>query len=361
MATQIRGSTQIMAGTILDAQIAAGANIASSKLADGANWIKKDGSVTFTAAISHGGFAITNLGSPTNPGDAATKSYVDNLVGTGISVKAAVLYSTTANINLTGLATQAGGDWSATLTTADRILVKSQTDATANGIYTAASGAWTRATDFNSATNILVNSFVFVAKGSTLGDTGWVLTTDPPITLGTSLLTFAQFSSAGIIVAGNGLTKTSNTLDVNVGNGLTLTGNAVTVLAADATINVSASGVKLSALNSGNVFVGNASNVATSTAMSGDVTITNSGVTTVTASIPRYSAFVFSETPSGAINGSNTTYSLANTPQSGTVSLHLNGVRQNPGAGNDYTISGTTVTYVTAPNTGDVLLVDYLK
>ena len=60
-----------------------------------------------------------------------------------------------------------------------------------------------------------------------------------------------------------------------------------------------------------------------------------------------------------AVSGSGTTYTLANTPVTGSVHLFLNGVRQNAGAGNDYTISGATITFGTAPLSGDVVLADY--
>lgn len=66
-----------------------------------------------------------------------------------------------------------------------------------------------------------------------------------------------------------------------------------------------------------------------------------------------------SEAPSGAIDSSNVTFTLANTPITGSVKLYLNGSRQNTGAANDYTISGVTITYNTAPPTGSVLLADY--
>jgi len=73
------------------------------------------------------------------------------------------------------------------------------------------------------------------------------------------------------------------------------------------------------------------------------------------------SNFVVRETPSGTINGVNTTFTLANTPIAGTEMLFLNGILQEPGAGNDYTISGATVTYLTAPLTGDRLKACYYK
>lgn len=73
------------------------------------------------------------------------------------------------------------------------------------------------------------------------------------------------------------------------------------------------------------------------------------------------SNFVYHETPSGSINGSNTIFSLANTPIVGKIDIYRNGLLQNEGSGNDYTISGTTITFVTAPEVGDVLLVNYIK
>jgi hypothetical protein len=69
--------------------------------------------------------------------------------------------------------------------------------------------------------------------------------------------------------------------------------------------------------------------------------------------------FATREAPTGAINGVNTTFTLANTPTAGSEEVYLNGILQEPGAGNDYTISGATITYLTAPLTGDRLRVSY--
>jgi archaellin len=73
--------------------------------------------------------------------------------------------------------------------------------------------------------------------------------------------------------------------------------------------------------------------------------------------------FVTGETPSGTVDGVNATFTLANTPTAGTVKIWVNGVRMNVGAGNDYTISGTTITFLTGaiPVTGDLILTDYMK
>ena len=358
---QIRGNTQIMAGTIGNAQIAAAAAIATSKLADGGSFFWKDGTVTATGAFNMGAFKITNMADPVSATDAATKQYVDNLVGNGIAVKTAVKYATTANVTLSGLGTQAGGDWGSSLTAGDRILVKNNTTGSENGIYVAAASSWTRATDFDNASEIVPNSFFFVGQGTTLSDTGWTLTTDGTIVVGTTSLAFNQFSSAGVILAGNGMTKTGSTLDVNVGNGIQILSNNVTIKLADSTLSLSASGVALAALTSGNILVGNGSNVATGVALSGDATLSNTGVLTLASTVAKHADFVSNEVPTGSVNGSNTVFTLANSPRSGTVRVFQNGMRLFVGAGNDYTISGSTITFVTAPTTGDNLIVDYSK
>lgn len=73
------------------------------------------------------------------------------------------------------------------------------------------------------------------------------------------------------------------------------------------------------------------------------------------------SNFVDKEIPSGSINGSNTSFSLANTPIAGSEHLYLNGILQESGGGNDYTISGASITMATAPLTGEKLRVSYRK
>jgi hypothetical protein len=71
--------------------------------------------------------------------------------------------------------------------------------------------------------------------------------------------------------------------------------------------------------------------------------------------------FIVRETPGGLVNGANTTYTLANTPISNTEMLYVNGLLQEPGAGNDYVISGATITMQSAPVTGDRMRVNYQK
>jgi hypothetical protein len=73
------------------------------------------------------------------------------------------------------------------------------------------------------------------------------------------------------------------------------------------------------------------------------------------------SAGIFQETPSGTVNGSNTSFTLVNTPVASTLSLVLDGLTLIQGAGKDYTISGTTITMATAPATAQKLYATYSK
>ena len=179
---------------------------------------------------------ITSVATPTSDTDAANKAYVD-AVKTGLNVKDAARLATTATLTVTYANGTAGVG--ATLTNAgtlaaltldsvpvvvgDRILVKDQTAALQNGIYTvtnigSASVAWilTRAIDFdnNPAGEVAGGDFVFIQEGTTQADNGYVVTTNGTITVGTTTIDFVQFSGAGQISAGDGLTKSGNTINV---------------------------------------------------------------------------------------------------------------------------------------------------
>lgn len=153
-----------------------------------------------SADYSMNNFKLTNVATPTADGDAANKGYVDS-VAQGLDVKASVVVATTANITLSGTQTIDG----VAVVAGDRVLVKSQSTASQNGIYVVASGAWTRATDAD-IWNELVSAFVFVERGTSQADSGWVCTVDAGGTLGTTAITWAQFSGAGTYTAGTGLT-----------------------------------------------------------------------------------------------------------------------------------------------------------
>ena len=481
--TKIRGNTQIMDLTITNTQISASAGIETSKLADGAEFIQRDGSVAFTGEQSMGNNKLTNLAAPTNSNDAARLVDVQNATA-GLDVKTSVRAATTAAGTLS--TDYENGDTldGVILATGDRILIKDQSTASENGIYTVnASGAPTRATDFDEDSEVTANAFTFVAEGTTNADTGWVVTTDDPITVGTTAINWTQFSGAGAgdvnnasnVGAGEGIFKQLNgdtlefrsldeaasgkvtvttngdeiefdigagTLvdaDINAsaaisrskiaagtadhviindgsgnlsseavlsvsrggtGSGTALNNNRVMISSGGAIIEHAAitasralvsnvnglpeassvtttelgyvSGVTSSiqtqldgklteTLTDGNILVGDATNVASSVTMSGDATISNTGVLTISSDFTKNADFVDRETPSGTIDGANTTFTLANTPVAGSEHVYLNGLLQEDGAGNDYTISGDTITYLSAPQSGDTLRVSYRK
>ena len=163
-----------------------------------------------TSDVSFNSYKITSVANPANDQDAATKAYVDS-VATGLDVKASVRVASTANIDLStgGLLTIDD----IALNDGDRVLVKDQTTASENGIYVAHSGAWARATDADSSDEVTAGMFTFVEEGTTNADKGFVLTTNNPITLGTTDLSFSQFSGVG---SGGANTSLSNLASVAI-------------------------------------------------------------------------------------------------------------------------------------------------
>jgi hypothetical protein len=179
---------------------------------------------TPTGDVSLNSYKITNLATPTASTDAATKGYVDG-VAEGLHIHASVVAASTANLNATydngssgvgATLTNAGTNAALTLdgvslSVSDRVLIKNQTSAAQNGIYTVTtvgdgSTAWvlTRAADFNTSAEIQGGDFVFVTGGTSYDNTGWVQTSTG-VTVGTTAIVWQQFSGAGTYTASNGV------------------------------------------------------------------------------------------------------------------------------------------------------------
>ena len=198
-----------------------------------------------TANVNWNNYKITNLATPTADSDAANKGYVDS-VAQGLDIKASVQHGTVAALPAYTFTTTGGGTLTASANGAltvdglsvsigDRVLVKNETSTAAayNGIYdVTASGdgsnpyILTRSADANTSAEVTEGMFVFISEGNTLADTGWVLTTNNPITLNTTGLSFSQFSGAGTYTASNGVLLTGNnfTFAPESGKGLQTSG-----------------------------------------------------------------------------------------------------------------------------------------
>lgn len=554
--TQIHGNKQIQINTVsndrvldltlTNAKISASAGIELSKLAEAV--IQADGGQAFTADQSLGGFKLTNLGTPTAAGDAATKGYVDS-TATGLDVKQSARVASTQKLDdeasisgaptYTNTAGTSGrGQITATLAVSgtftidgvtlannNRILLKNEGDVgglggDANGLYfcTISGTVLTldRTTDFDQDAEVTAGAFVFAEEGTVNSDNGYVLATNNPIVIGGASgtsLSFTQFSGAGQIVAGAGLTKTGNTLDVNTadtsmtinadsiqvkrdpagaitldggsagieinhdGSTLTISANALKVADSGITgtqLNASVAGAGLAggggsalSVNTGNgtqitgdavvlgpltadwdqtgafdIVLNNASSelkirssdgaafyaildagvhgadatytlsggtgtlwtnandgsgsgldadlldgldstaflrATASSSLSTTFTLTVTsgafvnfavetglkiGGTSLTTTITELNALgtiILRETPTGTVDGVNDTFTLASTPFSNTEEVFVNGLLQDPGAANDYTITGAVITFNAGaiPQTGSKVRVSY--
>lgn len=273
--------TQIVERQIADqaisaAKIKSGAGIESSKLADGANFVKRDGSVAMTGNLDMGTQRILNVQTPSAGTDATNKNYVDSEIAKVYDIfdsKQSVRAASVANVTISNPATAVFDG--VTLVATERLLLKNQTLPQENGIYifTASGSALTRALDMNDWLEV-PGAFLAVEEGTSNANTIWLCTSNKGGTLGTTAITWQQIPTSAGFTSAN---------------------------------------------------------------------------------------FVDKEIPTGAINGANTTFTLANTPTAGSEHLYINGVLQESGAGNDYTISSATITMLTAPLTGEKIRVTYRK
>jgi len=200
---------------------------------------------------------------PSSSAHAATKGYVDG-VAQGLDVKASVRLATVTG-DLASF-TYSGGVLTQQVLAAitidgvtpaltNRVLVRHLATASENGIYTISqvgdgtTTAWTltRAADFNTSALASPGSFTFVEEGNTLADTGWVMSANAPITLDTSDITFTQFSSAGVVNAGDGLGKSGNDLFIKVlsTGGLEISSDELKIKIKNSSVSTDASGLEV--------------------------------------------------------------------------------------------------------------------
>jgi hypothetical protein len=189
---------------------------------------------TASKLVKRDGNGNAKVATPTDAAHIATKGYVD-AARQGLDVKASVRVATTgAAINLSTDLQNGDIIDGVTLVTGDRVLVKDQGSASENGIYVVvASGAASRSSDANGTPDtgeLTSGTFTFVEQGTVNFDSGFVVSTNGTITVGTTGITWTQFSGAGSFEAGDGLSKSGTTVNVNVtANRTAITADAIDI------------------------------------------------------------------------------------------------------------------------------------
>ena len=235
---------------------------------------------------------------------------VDFITGgsSDLDVKKSCRITTTANITLSGTQSIDG----VSIVASNRVLVKNQSTAKENGIYICQSSTWTRATDFNSNSEVTSGAFTFIEEGGQ-ADTGWVLTTDGTITVGTTALEFTQFSGAGTYSAGDGLHLSGTVFSISDTMNGTLTAGGFTTTGTWTFEDASSGTVAITTIHSGSSFTDNDTSLMTAgsikkkienygyTTLNGTQTLTNKTLTSAVLNTGvSGSAILDSDTMSGA-------------------------------------------------------------
>ena len=238
--------------------------------------------------------------------DVVNKNYLEYFAA-GISWKQPVVCGTTTNITLSGLQTIDG----VTVVAGDRVLVKSQSAPAQNGIYLASASAWSRAPDADTW-NELISALVFIESGNTLAGSAWYCTIQPGGTIGTTAITWSNFSVAATYTAGTGLTLTDYVFSItNTGVTAGAYGSASKTL----TATVNAQG-QLTVLAATDIAIAN-------TQVSGLGTMSTQNASSVAITGGTLNGVTIGGTTAGAITGTTitaTTFNGAGTGLTGTAS-----------------------------------------
>jgi hypothetical protein len=228
-------------------------SIAHTKISDfdtGVRTNRLDQMAAPTASVSLNSQTITNLSDPVNTQDAATRGFVE-ATAQGLDVKDSCVAATTGNITISTALNNGDTLDGVTLATNDRVLVKDQSTSSENGIYVVGSSP-ARADDLAAGSDA-AGMFTFVEQGTVNADNGFVCTSNKGSAVtGTNNLTFAQFSGAGQITAGDGLDKSGNTLsvDLKANGGLVIESTEIAIDLAASSITGTLPVTKLTSLTS---------------------------------------------------------------------------------------------------------------
>jgi phage-related tail fiber protein len=320
----------------------------------GAAYVPNLESLTVGGNVSLGSYGISSSAAPSGANDLVNKAYADALQQ-GLRVKEAVRVATTANITLSGTQTIDG----VALSVGDRVLVKNQSDQKTNGIYVVASSTWARSSDADTSSEVQPGMSVFASEGTSTGNQQYVLITDAPIVLGTTNLQFTQFSGAGQISVGNGLSKSGNQIDLALdGSSLAKSGLGLKVAALGITASeIAADAVTTVKILDSNVTQAKLASDSVSTAKIVDAAVTAAKIAAAVAGagIQGGAGSALALDPSSdSFSGDGSTVAFTLAASVVAAMVFWNG-QLLPAA--DYTLVGTSLTLGFAPASGESIIV----